>query len=138
PPLLYRNNTTRPRVAVRLKGLPPNTQGIGARIVVRRAMPVAQSQEIQCGGRYLASDQPMRVFAVATLTNRFSIEVIWRSGRRSVVEEAQANCLYEIDEATAASAVAASQPRPPGPHFQDVSDRLGHVHQETPANELER
>ena len=32
PPLLYRNETTAPRVAVRLKGQGPNTKGIGARI----------------------------------------------------------------------------------------------------------
>src|SRR4030095_13393528 len=29
---LYRNNAPGGRIAVRLKGLPPNTQGIGARI----------------------------------------------------------------------------------------------------------
>ena len=31
---VYRNEGDAPRVAVRLKGLPPNTQGIGAKIKV--------------------------------------------------------------------------------------------------------
>src|SRR5205814_1722149 len=33
-PLIYRNECSAPRVAVRLKGLAPNTQGIGAKIKV--------------------------------------------------------------------------------------------------------
>ncbi|MBI4662734.1 MAG: VCBS repeat-containing protein, partial [Verrucomicrobia bacterium] len=50
---VYRNDGPAPRVAVRLKGLPPNTQGIGAKIHVLGG-PVPQSQEVICGGRYLS------------------------------------------------------------------------------------
>jgi hypothetical protein len=57
-----------------------------------------QSQEMICGGRYLSSDDPMRVFAAGNLTNQMSIEVKWRSGRRSVVNGVRANRVYEIDE----------------------------------------
>jgi hypothetical protein len=53
PPLLYRNDSIAPRLAVRLKGLPPNTKGIGAKIKVLGGAVPAQAQEIQCGGRYL-------------------------------------------------------------------------------------
>jgi len=59
---LYRNDSSAGRVAVRLKGLPPNTQGIGARIqLVGGSM--TQAQEMISGGRYLSGDQPTRVFA---------------------------------------------------------------------------
>ena len=48
---MYRNETSAPRVSVRLKGLPPNTQGIGSKIkLLNGAVPV-QSQEVICGGR---------------------------------------------------------------------------------------
>ena len=57
-----------------------------------------QSQEMICGGRYLSSDDAMRVFAAGTETNRMRIEVRWRSGKRSVVEGVRANREYEIDE----------------------------------------
>ncbi len=53
---VYRNESAAPRVAVRLKGRPPNTAGIGARITVSGG-PVTQSQEMMCGGRYLSCDQ---------------------------------------------------------------------------------
>jgi len=43
----------------------------------------------------------MRVFAAGSLTIEMRIEVRWRSGRRSVVNEVKANRIYEIDEAGA-------------------------------------
>ncbi|HKS35734.1 MAG TPA: VCBS repeat-containing protein, partial [Verrucomicrobiae bacterium] len=60
---LYRNDATAGRIAVRLMGLPGNTQGVGARIqLVGGSM--TQAQEMICGGRYLSGDQAARVFAV--------------------------------------------------------------------------
>ena len=52
---IYRNNSSAPRIAVRLRGQPPNTRGIGARIEVYGG-PVEQSQEMISGGRYLSGD----------------------------------------------------------------------------------
>ncbi len=40
----------------------------------------------------------MRVFAAGNWTNQMRIEVIWRSGKRSVVNGVKANRVYEIDE----------------------------------------
>ena len=52
-----------------------------------------------CGGRYLSSDENLRVFAAGSLTNDLRLEVKWRSGRRTMVEHVRANRLYEISEA---------------------------------------
>src|SRR5204863_9579154 len=95
---LYRNEASAPRVAVRLRGRPPNTKGIDAKIVVSGG-PVTQAQQVVCGGRYLSGDDAMRVFAAGSLTVRLKIEVTWRNGKRTIVQEAQPNCLYEISEA---------------------------------------
>src|SRR5207244_7955257 len=117
---VYRNEATAPRVAVRLKGLPPNTQGIGAQIKVLGGAVPMQSQEVICGGRYLSGDDPMRVFAAGTLSNAMRIEVRWRNGKRSVVNGVRANRIYEIDEAQATSNL---EPRTsnlePRPVFED-------------------
>lgn len=90
-----------------------------------------QQQEILCGGHYLSGDDPVRVFAAGSDTNALAIEVVWRSGAKSVVPKAKANRIYEIDEAAAeAGAVSpASAPRPQ-PLFRDVSQLLGHTHHE--------
>jgi hypothetical protein len=101
PAGIYRNNSSAPRVAVRLKGLPPNTRGIGARLTLHGGAVPLQSQEMICGGRYLSADENMRVFAAGSLTNRMDLEVRWRSGKRSMIRDVTANCLYEVDERSA-------------------------------------
>jgi hypothetical protein len=98
---VYRNEGIQPRVAVRLRGVPPNTRGIGAKIWLSGGAVPLQSQEMICGGRYLSGDDPMRVFAAGNETNRMRLEVRWRSGKRSVVQPVQANRWYEVDEAAA-------------------------------------
>jgi len=130
-PLLFRNRASAPRVAVRLRGKSPNSQGIGAKVRVLGGPVPVQMQEIVCGGRYLSADDAMRVFAAGTLTNRLAIEVLWRSGRKSTVADARANRLYEIDEA-AAEAAPPQTPAPakPQPLFRDVTPLLGHTHHE--------
>jgi hypothetical protein len=95
---VYCNNSAAPRVAVCLKGLPPNTLGIGSQICLYDGAMPMQSQQMICGGRYLSSDQPLRVFAAGSLTNMMRLEVRWRSGRQTVVHNVFANRLYEIAE----------------------------------------
>ena len=133
---VYRNNTSAPRVAVRLKGLPGNVQGIGAKLRVFGG-PVTQSQEVICGGHYLSGADPMRVFAAGSLTNRLRIQVSWRGGKESVVTNVLPNTIYEIDEA-GAHPLAAPAPPAPAPLFADVSSLLNHTHHEDPFDDFER
>jgi enediyne biosynthesis protein E4 len=136
PPLLYRNDSDRPRIAVRLKGIPPNTKGIGARIKFT-GFGLPQSQQILAGGRYLASDQPLRVFAAGSATNELTVEVMWRSGLQTIVDHVPANCCLEVDEKGAAPPRVAP-PIPPQPLFRDVSSLLNHRHHENNFGEFER
>src|SRR5256884_5934484 len=113
PPLIYRNNCSAPRLAIRLKGKPPNTFGIGAKIEVFGGAAPFQSQEMICGGRYLSGDDNTRTFAAGTLTNQLAIRVTRRGGNQSVVSNAVANYIYEIDESS--SAPTHSRPASPAP-----------------------
>ena len=127
---VFRNQSGGGRVAVRLKGQAPNTYGIGAKIRYI-GLPRSQSQEVISGGRYLSSDDPMRVFACAVGIDDAVLEVEWRSGRRSRIEGVRANRIYEIDEATASQ--AAEDPAPesrPLPLFADATRSLAHTHRE--------
>jgi enediyne biosynthesis protein E4 len=124
---VYRNHCAAPRVAVRLAGLPPNTQAIGAKIKLLDGAVPMQSQEVVCGGRYLSGSDPLRVFA-AGKSQSMTIEVTWRNGRQTVVGDVKPNRLCEIDEAGA----VLPPPPPPKeevkPFFKDVSDLLSHQH----------
>ncbi|MBU6398720.1 MAG: VCBS repeat-containing protein, partial [Verrucomicrobia bacterium] len=137
PAGIYRNNTIAPRVAVRLKGKAPNTRGVGAKIELFGGAVPRQSQEMICGGRYLSADDNERVFAAGAVTNRMRLVVTWRSGRRSVLEDVQANRIYEVDEAGARAVRPAPRPEP-HPCFEDVSDRLNHAQQAAPFDDFAR
>lgn len=162
---VYRNNSSAPRIAVRLKGLTPNTHGVGAKIELvaeagprgRGAVQFIQTQEICAGGRYLSSDEPIRVFAADvsdalrkrwarshTESNpmpediRLQLKVHWRSGRESLVENPSPNYLYEIAEEASHPRVAGSEPVPAKPLFEDVSSKLQHVHHDEPFDDFVR
>lgn len=138
-PLLLRNDSPQPRVGVRLRGLAPNTRGIGSQLrVTAPGLPV-QTQEMIAGGRYLSSDDHVRTFAAGDGKAAMRVEVIWRSGRTSVVEGVAANSTLEIVEPSDApignrtNAIA-----PAAPWFSDASERLRHVHTEDPADDFSR
>ena len=135
PALLYRNESAAPRIGVRLKGKALNTQGIGAKIKVTGG-PVIQTQEVICGGRYMSGDDPMRVFAAGLSTN-LTIDVVWRSGKKTTLSGLQANFIYEIDETFATDAPPAKVSMV-APIFQDVSKLLEHTHHEEPYDDTVR
>jgi hypothetical protein len=138
---IYRNNASAPRIAIRLKGKSPNTQGIGAKIkvtgVANSVEPPTQTQEIISGGRYLSGDDPMRVFAAGNTTNRLSIEVTWRDGSVSRITDAQANHIYEIGQAQA-ERIQNPLPARKEPFFRDVSDLLQHTHDDEAFDDFAR
>ncbi|HXJ57909.1 MAG TPA: VCBS repeat-containing protein [Verrucomicrobiae bacterium] len=147
PASIYRNNSSSPRLAVCLRGNGGNTRGIGARIrVLGGAVPV-QSQEMICGGRYLSSDDPMRVFAAGSNDREMNIEVTWRSGRRTLVTAARANRIYEIHEPGPGASPPDPLAEPPRkdpkqtpaqalPFFTDLSTLLNHRHQDEPFDDF--
>jgi enediyne biosynthesis protein E4 len=124
---IYLNNSPAPRVAVRLKGRAPNARGIGARIIVHGGAVPTQSQEMICGGRYLSSDDTIRVFAAGSATNQLSIEVLWPRGGRTFVENVKPNTLQAIDEAEAQPYMRPAK-QSAAAMFTDVSDSIGHTH----------
>ena len=134
---LYRNDSAASRLAVRLKGPGSNSQGIGARIKVSGG-PVVQGQEIICGGRYLSNDDPMRVFATDTNTGGLTIEVTWRSGKKSFVRNARPNHVYEMDETAGAPSDSSIAAAPSRPLFEDVSKVINHTHHEEPYDDFKR
>jgi hypothetical protein len=141
---LYRNNASGPRIAVRLKGAPPNTQGIGARVTLRGGAVESQSQEMVGGGRYLSGDDPTRTFAAGAGEGGCTIEVLWPSERRSYIEEVKANYLYEIVEPNTKLRPGNPVRDDSGsmetiePWFEDVRDWLPHEHEDAPFDDFGR
>ncbi len=148
-----RNETPAGRVAVRLKGTSPNTQGIGAKITLRNGAIPSQSKEMVAGGRYLSGSEPMMVFASGLVRSNMMIEVRWRNGGQSRLADVRANRIYEIDEAGALPASAAPADAASGqgatvngqrstlnaqPFFQDVSAAISHTHSDPEFDDFAR
>ncbi len=145
PAGLYRNESSRNRIAVRLRGETPNTQGIGSKIRVIGGPVPEQQKEVTSGGTYVSGSDPTYSFAAGDAA-RLTIVVDWRSGKKSVIEGAVANRMYEVYESGAvdASEVADSLRRrrkataPAQEFFSDVSAMITHEHVDTEYDDFVR
>lgn len=135
--LILRNDSSRGRIAIRLAGKSPNTRGVGGKVRVRsRSSGALQSQQMISGGRYLSSDDYVRVFAAGT-DETFDAEVNWADGTRSVAAGLKANAVYEIKQGGATRSESKAR-RAPDPFFKDASALLNHRHFDAPFNDFER
>lgn len=100
-PAVYRNNAQAPRVAVRLRGRGGNWQGIGAKVTLRGGAVPEQTREVFCGGRYHSGGDPQLCFAAGNNSALMKLEVVWRNGTRTLLENVRANRIYEIAESAA-------------------------------------
>lgn len=130
---IYENMTTNERITVVLKGPRSNPYGVGAKIRLVGGS-LTQEKEMVAGGNYLSASQPAAVFAACD-AEAYKIEVVWRDGQLSTVEEAIPNRIYEVDRAGAGVPEDKDgETTSPNnePIFENVSDRLGHTHLDSP------
>ena len=131
---LFRNEAKAPRVAVRLRGQAPNTQGIGARIRYESDGLPAQEKEVISGGQYLSGSDPVYAFAGG---EKGELIVSWRSGRTSRIAGIEANRIYEIYEPTSnAPAISPREAPTKESFFEDASELLSHTHIELPFDDF--
>jgi hypothetical protein len=136
PAGIYRNLTHAPRIGVRLRGMGGNTAGIGARVELRGGAVKFQAQEIVAGGRYLSSDDAIRVFAPGTSSAALELRIAWRSGRQTVLTNVGVDRLYEIHESESV-VVAPGRQVLARPVFEEVSE-FDVAHHEDAFDELSR
>ena len=127
---LYRNDATAARIAVRLRGLPPNMNGIGARLRLIGGS-VTQSQEMMAGGRYMSCDQAMRVFAAQPgSAEPLQLEVTWPNRDQTTVAVQPDTICEVIQPVAGARGKPVAESPEPKPWFSEVSELLSHAHEE--------
>lgn len=146
PAALLRNDARAARVAVRLRGVAPNTAGIGGIVTVRGGAVPLQRREMTAGGLYLSGSDAQLTFATGD-ADSVDIEVRWRDGRQSVVRGARPHRLYEIDQHAARGdtirpRLADREDDPQAartPLFEDATAQLdGHRHVERYFDDFQR
>ena len=127
--LLFQNTAPASRIKVSLRGKAPNVHGVGARIRFTSGQ-LTQSQEMISGGRYLACDEAARVFAFLGGDGEAArLEVIWRSGKHTIVPTVLPNRTYTIHEAGSSQKETPPQAELQ-PLFADAGRLLDYVHRE--------
>jgi len=145
PAGLYRNESNRRRISVRLRGNSPNTQGIGSKIRVIGGPVPEQHKEVTAGGMYVSGADPVYSFAAGEATE-LTVVVDWQSGKKSLIEGAIPNRTYEVYESGAVAAAEVpdsirqrrKNPAPRQEFFQDVSAMIAHRHVETEYDDFAR
>lgn len=80
PPRLLRNDLPRPRyLRVQLAGLPPNTDAIGASIILHGSLRT-QRRMVRTGGSYLSQSELTQTFGLAADETVKRLEVHWPGG----------------------------------------------------------
>ncbi|MDA7617880.1 CRTAC1 family protein [Verrucomicrobia bacterium] len=98
--LLYRNLADGPRAKVKLVGDGGNTQGIGAKLILRGSGFPPQSREVIAGGRYLSGCDTSVTFAMPDGPGAWTLEVLWRDGNVTSLPDIRSNHAYEIGPST--------------------------------------
>ena len=142
PALVMRNDATAPRVEVRLKGVAPNTQAVGAKVQLTHGATPLQSHEVVVGGLYLSHSDYAMSFAMGQ-SDSAQLMVTWRDGRTTVIPRVRANRVYEITQSPAGAApaknVAPTSSTPDSALFIDATAQLGgHRHTEDVFDDWDR
>ena len=131
------NISDSPRIAVRLKGAGKNTKGIGSKIILK-SEKFAQEKEIVAGGYYLSSLEPLAVFGLPDTSVNLTVEIKWRSGNQSIINNVKPNRLYVIDEDSSDKMDVASINHQGETLFNQVPNYINHRHHEDPYDDFSR
>lgn len=134
---VYENTGTAPRIAVRLRGTPPNTQAIGAKVELEGG-GVPQRDEIEAGGNYASSSDPLVVFAADPNNRDHTLTITWPDGRKSEIEGIRANRIYQVSKSEVATSMSPdhNDTQTGDLQFRDVSSRVSHEHNESPFDDF--
>jgi len=146
-PALYRNRARPPRIAVRLRGLQPNTAGIGAEVQLRGDASSVQRKQVVAGGRYLSGCDTAVVFATgdsrtgeAPKGRAWELSVRWPNGRWTRIDSVEPGFEYTIEERVESAPSIHPTPAPSKSlkWFEDASSRLLHVSVDSASDASER
>lgn len=136
--VIYNNKSSNSRIAVRLKGIPPNTQAIGAKVELRGGPIDSQTKQVYAGGDYLSGSDHLIVFAAERNHSQHELIIFWPDGSESHIHELHPDRIYEIDQSTIESTETRTLANEESDTaiFKDASYLLNHTHHEDEYNDF--
>jgi hypothetical protein len=95
--LINRTETSNHAVLFKLVGTKSNKAGIGARVTVT-AGKLVQFNEVRGGSSYLSQNDLRLHFGLQEETTMSTVEVSWPSGKKDLMKDLAADCIYTIQE----------------------------------------
>lgn len=98
PPKLFRNDggNTKNFINIKLNGLPPNTEGVGARIIIT-AEGKSQLRELRAGSNFVSQNPVYAHFGLGDAAVVEQIEIKWPDGSTSTLQNTAANQFLVVD-----------------------------------------
>jgi hypothetical protein len=127
---VYKNTTGKPRIAVRLIGAAPNTQAIGARVVLK-GPPIRQYRQVISGGNYDSGSDTQLMLAARKRNANYTLIIDWPDGKKSRIDSVRANRIYKVNESVIhAQKETRDTTKTAEPVFKNISSRLNYKHHE--------
>ena len=126
---IYRNETTAPRIAVKLLGRGTNTQAIGTkvRLLGGPGGSAPMEHEVHVGGGYASGSESLVVFGSGEKREGLSLEIIWRHKgtlHRTLIQDVKPNHMYTVTEPEEFEPYVKAKPEPLAPLFADADDMI--------------
>ncbi|MEE9348090.1 MAG: CRTAC1 family protein, partial [Robiginitomaculum sp.] len=84
-------------LSVKLKGISPNTDGVGARITITTASGDKQYRDILLGNNFASHNPTLAYFGVNTITQLSTVHVLWPDGEETTMSNVNANQMLTIN-----------------------------------------
>jgi hypothetical protein len=139
PAFIYRNEagkqTDHHYLQVKLQGLPGNTQGIGAKVILYHKGQQQYLEQMPARG-YQSTVSPVLHFGLGAATAIDSLRVIWLSGQQQVVQQTKADQVLTLSEKDATGLYKTTPAAPP--IFTEVASPVTYKAPVTPVNDFKR
>lgn len=99
PPKLYRNDGGNQNnfLSIKLNGLPPNTQGVGAKIIITASGGKSQIREIRAGSNFVSQNPAYAHFGLGGAEVVEDIDIEWLDGSTSNLQDVAANQFLTVE-----------------------------------------
>jgi len=139
PAFLYRNNSKKNYLKVKLAGSKGNPFGIGAKVLLYSSLGMQVLQNFTSRG-FESSIEPQLLFGLDSLSNADSLVVVWPDLKKQTILNVKANATLTVSHKNANAQFYTRQPER-AHFFQEITSKVlkgNTTHQENEFNDFDR
>lgn len=137
PAFVYENtsDSTHHYLDLKLEGRAPNTQGIGAKLILYSGSRRQFLEQMPARG-YQSSVSPILHFGLGPERHIDSLCITWRSGKQQTIRDIKANQVLTLAETNAQAPLPT--PKPEQPVFKEIPPPIAYQQPKTTINDFKR